>query len=81
MKERFGMKSYVNQAEMFKSSDGKFRYDRKLREEMFQFITKQFKNKSPSWKLFLCMEQPETWLNTFNSMPKSQKGIKELFVR
>lgn len=79
MLERFGMKSWVNRAEMFKGAAGKMRYDQSLREEMFQFIIEQFKSNSPSWKVFLCMETPETWLKTTGSLPYKQEPIRSLF--
>lgn len=79
MRERFGMKSWVNRAEMFKSSTGKMRYDQSLREEMFQFILGRFKELNPKWKIFLCMETPETWLNTTGELPYRQEEIRSLF--
>jgi spore photoproduct lyase len=79
MRERFGMKSWVNRAEMFSGAAGKMRYDRALREEMFQFIIGQFKAKDPAWKIFLCMETPETWLKTTGSLPYKQEPIRSLF--
>ncbi len=79
MRERFGMKSLVNRAEMFKSATGKMRYDQSLREEMFQFIIKRFKDLNPKWKIFLCMETPETWLNTTGELPYRQDEIRSLF--
>jgi spore photoproduct lyase len=79
MRERFGMKSWVNRAEMFKSSTGKMRYDQSLREEMFQFIIKEFKNLDPKWKIFLCMETPETWVGVTGELPYKQEPIRSLF--
>lgn len=79
MRERFGMQSWVNRAEMFKSSSGKMRYDQSLREEMFQFIIQKFKKLDPQWKIFLCMETPETWLNTTGDLPYKQDEIRSLF--
>lgn len=80
MRERFGFKSWVTRAEVFPSSDGKLRYDKKLRLEMFDYIVKEFKDKNPLWNIFFCMETPETWLkSTFKSLPKSVHGLKELF--
>ncbi len=64
MRERFGLNSYVTSAETFKSSDGKLRYDAKLRQEMFQFVMDRFKERSMDWRIFMCMETPETWLKT-----------------
>lgn len=79
MRERFGMKSFVNLAETFKSRDGKFRYDHNLRKEMFQHILKSFKFNNRDWNIFLCMEFPETWLSSYKSMPKGVGGLEELF--
>lgn len=79
MRERFGMQSWVNRAEMFKSTTGKMRYDQSVREEMFQFIIQKFKSLDPKWKIFLCMETPETWLNTTGNLPYRQDEIRSLF--
>ena len=79
MRERFGFQSCVNQAETFKSRDGKLRYDHKLRQEMFNFVLQSFQDHSPDWNVFLCMEFPETWLSSYPSMPKGIEGIKDIF--
>lgn len=79
MRERFGMDSMVNRAEVFKSSGGKMRYDQRLREEMFRWIIDTFKAQDPAWKIFLCMETPETWVNTTESLPYKQQDIAGLF--
>lgn len=79
MRERFGPDSLVNQAELFPSQDGKLRYDHSLRTEMFQGIRQAFKDQSPDWNIFMCMESPETWLGSFEQMPGSDKGLKNLF--
>jgi spore photoproduct lyase len=79
MRERFGMKSWINRAEMFKSAGGKMRYDQRLREDMFKFIINSFKDLDPQWKIFLCMETPETWINTTGSVPFKQQEIQHLF--
>ncbi len=79
MKKRFGAKSIVNQSEMWPSTSGKLRYDQDLRSQMFQFVIEQFKNQSPDWKIFLCMETPEVWLSTTGSFPSQNDQIKNLF--
>lgn len=79
MRERFGMRSWVNQAELFQSKDGKLRYDQSLRDEMYQFVIAQFKKASPDWKLFLCMETPETWLATAGKSPFKEETLATLF--
>lgn len=79
MRERFGMKSLINQAEMFSGAAGKMRYDQSLREEMFQFILNEFKINSPDWKIFLCMETPETWINATGELPSKKEDLRQLF--
>lgn len=79
MRERFGMNSFVNQAETFPSQDGKLRYDYNLRKEMFDHVLSQFKKNNPAWKVFMCMETPETWVDTFGHTPHKEKPLKELF--
>lgn len=79
MKERFGMNSYVNNSEMFLSESGKMRYDWHLRNEMFQFVFKRFKNHNPKWNIFLCMETPETWATSVNVSPMNVPGLKDFF--
>ena len=79
MRERFGMDSLVNQAETFKSKDGKLRYDYDLRKEMFEFVLKEFRANSSKWKVFMCMESPETWVDTFGHTPHHEEPLKEFF--
>lgn len=79
MKRRFGMDSLVNQAEMFPSEGAKLRYDASLRNEMFKFVYNTFKSHSEKWKIFLCMETPETWISTFESQPSLRPELKDLF--
>lgn len=79
MKERFGWNSLVNQAEMFPSEGGKWRYDQSLRQEMFQWMLGSFKKHSPAWNIFLCMETPETWIANYQEFPMQVSGLKEFF--
>lgn len=79
MRERFGMESLVNQAETFRSQDGKLRYDYELRKEMFDFILSGFKKNNPLWKIFMCMETPETWVDTFGHTPFHEEPLKDFF--
>ncbi len=80
MKERFSRTSFVNSGEMFVSKDKKLRYDSRLRSKMFKTIIDEFKSYSRSWRVFLCMESPETWLQTYGDSPRRVEGLDELFV-
>jgi len=79
MRERFGLKSYVTQAETFVGADGKQRYDSRLRQEMFQFVLDRFKKHSSEWRVFMCMETPETWVKTTGDSPFKRKDMHDLF--
>lgn len=79
MRERFGLESYVTSAEMFSSRDGKMRYDEKLRQQMFKFVLDRFRSHSADWRIFMCMETPETWLKTAGSNPFKQERLNDLF--
>ena len=79
MRKRFGMKSLVCQGEFFPSVDGKLRYDQEIRQEMFEYIIKLFKKDSTSWPCFLCMETPESWLQSMKAPAKKISTIKKDF--
>ena len=79
MHARFGMKSLVNQGEFFKSKDGKLRYDRGLRNQMFHFIKEAFKKHSREWRIFLCMEDRESWLQSQGGLPYKSPALGEMF--
>jgi spore photoproduct lyase len=79
MRERFGMKSLVSSAEMFPSEGNKLRYDANLRREMFQHMQNELRRCNPALNVTLCMETPETWINTFDKLPSQMPELKEFF--
>src|SRR5581483_8861221 len=79
MRERFGLNSYVTRADIFPSRDGKLRYDAGLRQEMFRFILDAFATRDPNWRIFMCMETPETWLKTAGHSPFREEKFQDLF--
>lgn len=79
MRERFGMSSLVTSAEMFTGKDGKLRYDQQMRQTMFRFLLDGFKRKNSRWNVFMCMESPETWIQSAGALPKNDGGLKPLF--
>lgn len=79
MRERFGMKSYVTQGEVFPSSDGKLRYDAKVRQEMFSAVIERFRKHSLDWRVFMCMETPESWISVQGQSPFKQNQMNSLF--
>ena len=79
MRERFGMNSFVTSAEMFASEGNKLRYDFHLRQEMYDFVLGSFKKHDPKWKIFLCMETPETWISSYDKTPMQIDPLKDFF--
>lgn len=79
MRERFGLESLVTSAEMFPSEGQKLRYDAALRSEMFQFMIQKMKSLNPKWNIFLCMETPETWIQSFDKIPMQMPELRSLF--
>lgn len=78
MRERFGMSSWVTQAEVFPSESGKLRYDSQIRTSMFRFAADTFKKYS-EWPISLCMETPESWIATYDKMPSQMEEFKGLY--
>lgn len=79
MRERFGLDSYVTRAEMFPSEGNKLRYDSHIRSEMFQFMIQQLKALNPKWNIFLCMETPETWIQSLDRIPMQMPELRSFF--
>lgn len=79
MRERFGMQSWAVRAEMHPSEGGKMRYDSRLRQEMFQTVVRAFRCKDPAYRIFLCMETPETWIASLDELPMKRPELKSLF--
>ncbi len=79
MKERFPMKSLVNTKEMSPGPDGKLRYAKELRQEMYQFLIREFKGQNSAWNIFMCMEAHDTWLAAYEKTPRKVKGLEDLF--
>lgn len=79
MRERFGLDSLVTSAEMFPSEGQKLRYDVGVRSEMFQFMIQKMKSLNPAWNIFLCMETPETWIQSFEKVPMQMPELRSLF--
>jgi spore photoproduct lyase len=80
MRERFGLKSLAFQGEMFAGKDGKLRYDQNTRNQMFQTLLQCFRKQSPEWKVWLCMENNESWLSAFNASPREIPEVSPLFA-
>lgn len=69
-------KTMILNGEFIKGLDGKFRYFKPVRIEMYKFIKKQIE----SWVgfnpgLYMCMESDEIWRKSMEWSPKNSKGL------
>jgi len=55
--------------------DGKYRYFRKLRVEMYRFLAERILAAAPNICLYLCMESEEIWQEVFHYVPAEHGGL------
>jgi len=51
------------------TQDDKFRYPKRVREEIYQKVLGFLKARDPKTPIYLCMETPELWRSTFQDLP------------
>jgi len=71
MQERFP-KSPLPQAEWIRDMDGKIRYFKPRRLEIYQKIAEMIRSHAPNVTLYLCMESPEMWRRVFGETPTKE---------
>lgn len=74
--ERFP-KSKLMTGELYPSADGKMRYFRPLREEMYAFITQHLKDKLSIVPQYLCMETKPVWESVYGEIPKNNSELEQ----
>jgi spore photoproduct lyase len=62
-------KSRLMYAELFPGEDGKMRYFKPLRAEMYDKMLGWIRRAAPDARLYLCMESAEIWQKTFGEAP------------
>lgn len=65
--------------ELFPGKDGKFRYFKEIRKEMYRKMVKTLKQVSPNLFVYLCMESPEIWEEVFGWSPQNSYHLNQLF--
>jgi len=71
----------ILQAEMIRASDGKMRYPRPLRVEMYRFVYKHLKRfLDNDCIVYLCMEKAPVWAEVFGSAPMSSEELDKQFA-
>ncbi|MBS3918760.1 MAG: radical SAM protein [Deltaproteobacteria bacterium] len=76
--ERFP-KTRIFLGELFPGGDGKFRYFKTIRVEMYRKMVKWLKQVSPDLFIYLCMESQEVWKEVFGWSPQNSQQLNQLF--
>jgi spore photoproduct lyase len=77
-KERFP-KTKIFLGELFPGRDGKFRYLKEIRVEMYQEMIGWLRDVDPSLFIYLCMESKEVWERVFGWAPENSRHLNQLF--
>lgn len=77
IEERFP-KSRLIYGEQIRGTDGKSRYFRPLRSEMFRKMAGWLREISPDFFIYLCMETSEVWQESLGWVPESDAHLSSL---
>lgn len=77
-KERFP-ETRIFLGEMFPGKDGKFRYLREIRVEMYRQLLAWLREADRELFVYLCMESQEVWKDVFGWAPSSSAHLNALF--
>jgi spore photoproduct lyase len=77
-KERFP-NTKIFLGELFPGRDGKFRYLKEIRVEMYQKIVQWLRGIDHSLFIYLCMESKEVWEKVFEWAPANSRHLNQLF--
>ena len=72
-------KTRIFLGELFPGRDGKFRYLKAIRVEMYRKMVKWLKEVSPDLFIYLCMESREVWEEVFGWSPENSGHLNHLF--
>jgi spore photoproduct lyase len=72
-------KTRIFLGELFPGRDGKFRYLRAIRVEMYRKMVKWLREVSPDLFIYLCMESREVWKEVFGWSPENSQHLNQLF--
>jgi spore photoproduct lyase len=76
--ERFP-KARVFLGELFPGRDGKFRYLKGIRIQMYRKMVEWLRARSPDLFIYLCMESQEIWEKVFGWAPLNSHHLNHLF--
>jgi spore photoproduct lyase len=78
VKERFP-DTQIFLGELFPGRDGKFRYLKEIRVEMYRKMLGWLKDVDPGLFIYLCMESKEVWEKVFGWAPENSRHLNQLF--
>ncbi|NNF98430.1 MAG: DNA photolyase [Desulfobacteraceae bacterium] len=61
--------------------DGKMRYFKPLRVELYRFMVDLIKEIAPDVQVYLCMESDEVWMKAFGYTPEKYGGLDKILDR
>lgn len=76
---RFPEDELTRRGEMVQGTDGKYRYFKTIRQDMFSSIKRKIESVDPKLFLYLCMETRRMWENVYGFTPESGKNLDALF--
>lgn len=74
MRERFP-RSFLPLGELLPCPDGKLRYFKPLRVEMFQKMLGWIRDRTSGTPVYTCMESEEVWAKVFGALPPPQREV------
>lgn len=77
-KERFP-DTRIFLGELFPGRDGKFRYFKDIRVQMYRHIVEWLREVDPTLFIYLCMESGEVWERVFGWSPRDSHHLSRLF--
>jgi len=78
VQERFP-ESRILLGELFPGPDGKFRYFKQLRIELYRKIVSWLRHHDPQLFIYFCMESPDVWTAVFGEAPESRDHLDQRF--
>ena len=76
--ERFP-KTEIFLGELFPGRDGKFRYLKEIRVDMYRKMAGWLREADPGLFIYLCMESEEVWEKVFGWAPENSRHLNQLF--
>ncbi|MFZ0427552.1 MAG: spore photoproduct lyase family protein [Acidobacteriota bacterium] len=74
MVERFPH-SRLPQGELVPAEDGKLRYFKPIRVDLYRSLLARIRERAPSVKVYACMERPEVWRKVFGYVPEDNREL------